>query len=581
MTRRLALGLLALALVLAAPPAARAGSYGFSGSLDTGYTRNDVSAGGVTGSVPGWDFGGQLSLNAVPLRADLLQALASVSYRMVESSQPDVRNRTDYLQYGASVSALQASPLTLSGFASRARTNFDATSATTMTGSSMVTSEGGTAYLHIAQVPTVRATLQRSEFDNTGIGGLRTTGRSTQLSTAAAHQLENHAYEAGYDTSWNSGSYGDTNYRTHRVVFNGSSKVTDALEVRLNEQYYLRDPTQQAANSPRFDDNVFGASASWRPAARVVSSLGYGYHHLIADFQGLGENRESTSQSLRAAADWAATPELSWTGSLAGGVNEDRVGTTTLRSAGESAGGGVRWMRNSGASTWQANASGSVGATQLDGQELLAWGAGLGGGWNAALGSWSTSLSASSGYDSNLLGQTGWSLRNQVNASAGTRTPGGTAVRTELQASDVRQHGQLLGQLATQTVQALAGVAFRTQNLTLAAGLTNGAVQGLASPAGSGILPASSNTVSRYATLTAESGLARGLLLTGFARYATVTSPDRPDTWEASFNLRLAYRIGLFDLSLEDRHSIGAQGGPRVTTNVLMARISRSFGASF
>ncbi len=581
MTRRLDLGLLALALLLAAPPTARAGGYGFSGSLDTGYTHNDVSAGGVTTNVPGWDFGGQLSLSAVPLRPDLLQALASVSYRMVESSLPDVRNRTGYLQYGASLAVLQNLPLALTGFASRARTDFNSSAATTMTGASMVTSEGATAYLHVAQAPSLRASLVRSEFDNTGIGGLRTTGRSTVLSTAAAHQLENHSYEASYDTSWNSGSYGDTNYRTHRVGFHGASKVTDALEVRVNEQYYLRNPTQDAANSPRFDDNVFGADASWRPAPRVVSSLGYGYHHLVADFRGLGENRESTNQSLRAAADWAATPALSWTGSLSGGVNEDRLGATTLRSTGETVGGGVRWMRSSGANTWQANGSGSVGATQADGQDLLAWGAGLGGGWNAFVGSWSTSLSASSGYDSNVLGQTGWSLRNQLNASAGTRTLGGVAVRTQLQATDLRQHGQLLGKLTNQTLQALAGVGYRAQNLTLTAGLTNGAAQGLASPTGSQLLPTSSNTLSRYLALTAESGLARGLVLTGFARYASVTAPDRPDTWEAAFNLRLAYRIGLFDLSLEDRHSIGAQGGPRVATNVFMARISRSFGASF
>lgn len=580
MSRGLAAGLASLAL-LAAPVAARAGSYGYSGSLDTGYTRNDVSASGVTSNVPGWDFGGQLSLSAVPLRADLLQALASVSYRMVETSRPDLRNRTGYLQYGGSVSALQAFPLSLTGFASRARTDFDATAATTMTGSSMVTSEGGTAYLHVARAPTLRATLVRSEFENTGIGGLRTTGSSTQLGAAAAHQLENHSYDASYDTSWNSGSFGDTNYRTHRVGFSGSSKVTDALEVRLNEQYYLRDPTRLAAGSPRLDDNLFGASATWRLASRVVSSLGYGYHHLVADFRGLGENRESTGQSLRAAADWSATPEISWTGSVGGGVNEDRLGATTLRSAGETAGGGLRWLRSSGSSSWQANASGSVGATQLSGQDLLAWGAALGGGWNGLLGTWSSSLSASSSYDSNVLGQTGWSLRNQVNASAGTRTVGGVAVRTQLQATDLRQNGQLLGKLTNQTVQALAGVGYRSQSLTLAAGLTNGAAQGLNSPVGLQILPTSSNTLSRYATLTAESVLARGLLLTGFARYASVTAPNRPDTWEASFNLRLAYRIGLFDLSLEDRHSVGAQGGPRVTTNIFLARISRSFGASF
>lgn len=579
MTRRLAAGL--ALLLLAAPLAARAGSYGFSGSLDTGYTRNDVSAGGVASNVPGWDFGGQLSLSAIPLRPDLLQALASVGYRLVESTQPGIRNRTDYLQYGASLSALQSLPLTLSAYASRARTDFNASAATTMTGSSMVTTQGATAYLHVAQAPTLRASLQRSDFDNTGIGGLRTTGRSTVLSTAAAHQLENQSYQASYDTSWNSGSYGDTNYRTHRVGFHGTSKVTDALEVRLNEQYYLRDPTREAANSPRFDDNVFGADASWRPAPKVVSSLGYGYHHLVADFRGLGENRESTSQALRAAADWAATPEISWTGSLSGGVNEDRLGPTTLRSTGESAGGGLRWLRSSGTTTWQVNGSGSAGATQADGQDLLAWGASLGGGWNALLGAWVSSLSASSSYGSNLLGQTGWSLRNQVNASAATRTLGGVALRTQLQATDLRQQGQLLGRLTNQTVQALAGAGYRAQNLALTAGLTNGAAQGLASPSGSQILPASSNTLSRYVSLTAESLLARGLVLGGFARYASVTAPDRPDTWEAAFNLRLAYRIGLFDLSLEDRHAIGAQGGPRVTTNIFMARISRTFGASF
>lgn len=568
-------------LLLALPLPARPSYYQLNGSVDSGYYRSETTSAGQTTRAPGWDFGAQLALNFAPIRPELLQAMASATYRLLEAGASENSSRTQQVGYNATLTALQGLPLSLSGFASRSQSDFSTTAAAQQTGRSLATGVGGALSFHRERLPTVGVSVARNDFENTGLGGQQTTGSTTTLSASAAHQLENHGYAATYDTSWNSGTFADTNYRTHRFALSANSHLGEALDLRLNQQYFLRAPTQLAATSPRFDDNVFGADTTWRPSSTLVGSASYAYHHLVADFRGLGDNRESTTHAVRAATDWLTTPEIALTGSVGAGTSEDRLGDVSARSSGESVGAGIRWTRTTRLGTFMANGSGSAGLSQASGSDQGAYGAGAGAGWNGTLGSWSSSLAASSSYDSNLLGQMGWAVRTQVTASADTRTIGGLAFRSQLQLSDTRQYNPLLGDSSSQGLQALLILGYRVHSLSLTTGLTNAAAQGLSGPTGSQIVSTQLNTTSRYATLTATTVLLRGLTLTGLARYLDVTAPARPDTWESAFDLRLTWRVGLFDLSAEDRYTLGAQGGPRIATNLVIFRIARSFGASF
>lgn len=569
----------ALALALLAPALARAGDYQLSGSVDAGYGRTDAWAGGRTSASPTWDFGGQLSLGAAPIRPDLLQLAASGSYRKLQSSYLESRTTADNFGYAASAALLQGFPVSFNLFASRAWSDFNAVAETRQTGSSLSRTEGATAVLHFPRAPTIRATLQRTAFDNIGLGGQETTGESTRLSLGGSHNLENHSYSASYDTAWSEGTFAETNYRNHYFNFQGSALATRSLEVRLTENYYLRRPTVEAPTNPRYDDNNLNVTAFWRPSQTVGGTLGYAFRHTFFEAQGVvSQDSSANIVSLGGNYAWSQDWTFNATASLERG--QDRLGAETRDTEGEAVGAGARWQRAFGDYTWNASADGSVGSTRALGQDLFAYGLGAGAGVNTSLAGWASGLSLSTSFSSNLLGQAGWSVRNAVSGQTETRLSLGIGLRGRLQVIDARQHSEFLGDSSNQTALLQVGASYRAHFAELSVGQTNGSAQNLVDPALNPNLPARFNTRSSFATLTGSSLLTPSLGVQALARYLSTTSPGGLHTWETAFNLRLLYRIGLFDLSAEDRYSVGGSGSVS-RVNVFLVRATRSFGMGF
>jgi len=567
-------------LLLLAPALAAAGSYTLSGVVDTGYGRTDAVSGGVSSTSPAWDYGGQLSLVATPIRADLLQLQASGSYRQLTTSYFETRNKSDNFGFQAALGLLQNMPVSFQAHASRTWSDFNASAATTQTGATLSTTAGGTAVFHVEALPTLRAGLTRTDFENRGLGGTTTSGTSQRLALAGSHSLENQSYSASYDTSWNQGSFADSNYRNHIFAFQGIAAVARGLELRLSDSYFLRRPEQDAlaSTNPRYDDNALSADLFWRPGGVLSGSANYAYRHSQIAVLGSPDS-DTIAHSFATSADYLLTPEWSVSGTGAVGRTESRLGDETRSAAGESVGAGVRWQRKVGEYDYSATASASVGLTQPEtGKDLRAYGVGLGGGVHTSLAGWALGANLGASYNSNLLGAVGSSLRTTFSGTAASRFASGLQLRAQAQVSDQRQESDFLGKSSNQLYTLQGTAAFRTNWADLAVGLSNGASQNLVDPALSPTLPRTLNTASRFATLSGGTQLLDSVLAEALARYLETEAPARPLTWETAFNLRLIYRIGLFDLSLEDRYSVGGFDGFRSKVNVVLVRAARSFG---
>lgn len=587
----------ALLLLACAGPAA-AGTYTWGATLDGGYARTDTRQGDFSSAGPAWDFGAQLSLGAIPLRPDALQLAAAGSYRLTGSSSDtstiDSKARADSWGYSVSAGALQFLPLSFSGFASRSQTDFSTTTesplagtslatTTQLTGLSTTTAEGIGALFKMDRVPTVSARLQRTEYDNTGVGGLKSTGKNTVLSLGGSHTLENHDYSVGYDRSWNEGSFSDNNYRSHQASFRGHSSFANDLDLTLNQSYLLRVPSAGSVveSNPRFDDNLTNAEMRWRASPALSTGAGYAYRRMVVDFPTLAD-LETQSHAFHAGASWNRTKELSFNADASAAFGLERGGSSpSRRNSGQSLSLGARYGTIGGETTWSVGGSGSIGLSQSGQNDYFAYGFGASAGLSTFVGGWSTSLSYDGSYSSNLAGQIGFTLRNALTGSGDTRSAGGVRYRGQLQISDGRQQQKILDRTvdsSAQTATATASVGWSVHYVDLSVGLSNAASPALGGPSGGLGVPKSLNTQSRFATLSASTVLLPNLTLAGFARYVSISLPVGADAWEGALNGRLSYAIGLVTLSLEDRYTVGAQGGPTLRTNVVLVRLSRSFG---
>ena len=107
----------------------------------------------------------------------------------------------------------------------------------------------------------------------------------------------------------------------------------------------------------------------------------------------------------------------------------------------------------------------------------------------------------------------------------------------------------------------------------------------LASPTGAPAplaAPSSYNTRSRYATLQLSQILLRGkLTFNQLFRVLSMELPEQPSQYEEAAIFTIRYAIGAMNLTLDDRLSRGGTTGPSQTSNLIMLRLSRNFGANF
>jgi len=570
----------ALALLLAASPALA--DYSLTGSLATGGSRTDAWGGPLHQDFSDWNWEVDAALAGTPFRPGLLQFLAGARYRSLDSYYPEGTSRSGDLGFHLQLSAFGDSPLPVSLSAARETRDFLTDSSTRQTGSTLAQSYAGTAVLGVQGYPSLRVAAFRTDLENHSLGGDLVTSSSTALSVGVAHSAPGQTYSASYDSSWNSGTYAETNYRSHYVNLAATASVSGDLQFRVSERYYLRLPTVDAALNPRFDDNALTAGFQWRPGSATSANLDYSYRRALVETTGAAQMDQLT-QGVQQATQQRLGED--WTGIGSAGVTytRERLGGASISGTGEEVGGALEWRHGFG-SAFNLNIAGggSIGATEPSTGGTLA---SYGGHGSAGVSLRGQSLQGdadySATYQKNAGGLPGWSLLQTVSATLAAAL-GDAVLHGNARFAGGRREDPLLGSYLSRTMSATLGATYRRYDLQLSAGISDGLSEALANPISDGLfLPVGYNTHTRFATVTLSARASNELVVTALARALSSSAPGREDSWEYGAAGVASYSLGAFTVSLEDRYSLGGSGAFSQRGNLVLARISRSFGARF
>ena len=574
-------------LLLASALPARAVDVG--GSLDTSYWRGDNWSGGTHDVSPGWEFGGNLSLSGTPFRPEILMMNGDVDYHQFHSLYTGGDSQNNSLTWGGAAQIYSESPVNGTITASRTNSDFATQGVGIQTGQTLVTTEGLNLNSQVKGLPSLNAQLLRTDADNVGFGGQASTTQTTMLSAGAMQSFGPHQYSLQYQTSWNQGTWADTNYRFHSLVLNEQSQLSRDLQFMVSDNYLLRDPTVTSAANPRLDDNAFTASLFWHASADLQPSLTYSYNHSVvsapgvpgaSDVELLGHTA-SVGTTYRASQHWTLVGNLNFTDF------DNRAGAMSSQGTGETVGAGAIYSTVRGGWNLSLQANGNVGVLEVSGTQSGGGGTngayGLSGGGSASrtLGAWNLSAAYLAGFSENLTGALGRSVTQNANFTADTLLWGSTRFTNQLLAFANRQELLIGGDSFNRSITYMSTLSWRRYSLTGSAGLSDGLANGTGTGLSDGLfIPVSYDTHSRFASIGLGTSLARGLSTNTIVRYLSTDMPGRPSSNETDFLGSLNYVLGLFTFTLTEQYSAGGYGDITQQGNVFMARIARSFGAS-
>ncbi|MEK6606509.1 MAG: hypothetical protein AABZ30_02505 [Myxococcota bacterium] len=582
-----------MAPLLATLAAPRAHAVDVGGSATIGEARSDSWSDGGHGTQNTWDWGADLALSGTPFRPGLLEWLAAADYHTLRTSYYPGFERADAWGLRAHTSLFGRSPVPVTLGASRNWTDFLAeTGNVTRVGRTLGHTYAGTVGLLLEGYPALRALGSRNDYRNVSLDGSEAEGDSETLSLGLAHAMSRHSLQIDYDTAWSRGTYAETNYRGHFLNAQATAAPSDNVRFRLNERYYLRDPTVAAWTNPRYEDNTFGAGVQWLPRPQLTTSFDYGYRQLIVQTPEAPDpslvpapetpDRQSLAHSLGSSAYYQASPHYATYGNVALTYAVDRVGDEERRAAGQSLGAGQNWQRAYGPTTISAGGGANVGVVEESGGEARpSWGVnattGLGHARERARGSATYAGSFTTG---GTVAE-GWTLAQQVQLTGERWLETNTWLHALLTVVGLRREDEFLGTYVNRSLMATLGADWSRYTANLTGGFTDTLASALAEPVSDGLLlPFEYNTRTWFLTAVATQAYLGGWLhFTEVARTLRIASPGRPDQYEHGGQLTASYRIGAFDLSLDERLSTGGTGDVRQTVNLVMVRLSRSFAA--
>ena len=562
--------------------AAGADSYTWTGGLGGGASRSDSWSTNAPHLIsPAWDWNADLSFGGVPFRPGLVQFLTTAQYRSLWVGYPGSSNRSHDLSYAINTSLLSDFALPISLAASRTTSHFLSNAEIQRTGTTHTSTESGTVVFRKLRYPTLRLALTRTDLDNESFGAPVTRGGSTALSASASHSTPRQDFSASYDTAWNDGTYAETNYRSHALQAQASTAIADSLRFRLSERYLLRLPTVVSPTNLRFDDSSFGAGLQWRPGARLVSGLDYSFRHLIvraperADIEQLGHGlQETTSYS------WS--DDVTVSGSAGAQTTTERRGGESRSGNSATGGGGLSWRRRLRPGLEiNAGGGGSLGVAKQAQQPIqAAYGANVSAGVTADWESTRASANYTGSYQNSTSGLAGSSFTQQLNLTGDT-VWNSTILRAVLLASGARRQDPLIGVSLNRSLSLSLTALWSAYNAQLTAGQSEG-VSGAAGISDGLFIPTSFNTRIRYATLSTGFTIPRTrVVLSALLRTLSTEAPGQAIRHEQGESFTVGYNIGATTVSFEQRFSTGGAGGTRQTGNLMMVRISRSFGGAF
>ncbi len=574
------LALAALAAALATPAAA---DFDLSGTLGGGYRRIDDWVLDDHAASTLWDWYGTLNLSGSPIRPELMQLRLGGAYVGQANLYGGTTTRWDYLTFLGNVSLLShaVSPVAVNLGASLQNADFTARGTDSGTGSTRTAGYSGGLGFQAENLPTVQLFASRTEATNRSFGAPETEFDTTYLSASARQTLSNHAYGLFYETSWNDGTYADTNYRTHRARLDLSSDVSKDVRFLVTETYYLRLPTLDSPLNPRYDDNSLQLGVQWVATPRQDHRFNYRYARQVADFSA-SPDREVSAQGLQYLTDYRMTPDLTLGAVAAVDYAVERQGAAEQKAASQSLLGTLDWRYR-------------LPDTRGDALRFaLALGGGAlepsGGGAEASFtvrgrAGWETSATWMAGsvtyegtYQSNTGGRSGWSTSHLVYGDGTVQLGPQSTLRGQTTLSLSITDSDFFGRTETRSATFYLIYALGAWSSQLVGGLNQGLGTALE---GASLLPRDFSSTSKFLSLRFVLPLVARLSLTTDARISGTSGPGRPTLVEKAASVLLGYSIGLWTVSLDERYSTAGAGGYDRSGNYLMIRISRTFGARF
>lgn len=581
--RRLRLAALAAALLAALSPRP-AWATELQLVLDLGYERTDVYTRGEE------DSGMRLDFDVAALAAGYAFAPGTVDWslagryeRLRRDAIGGARMDGTGLTFRGRVGLLQrpSSPVSVQVYAERATHDFTTTGVAESTGTRLVTTVGADATYRATGRPSLRVGVTSIESEDTGFGR-GVVDHSLQLVRAGvSHGTAAYSLILDYDGQLSSGTYDTDNYDAHTIYLTATANLGPGYTAVASDRYYLRAPTREAASNPRYEDHQAFASVVWN-GPESLSRTQYRYGHTNISAPGV-EVRERLRSSLFQQVEHQLTSELRLIALVDAAVADERLGTVTARSYGETLTGLARWMRREGAWDLFLQGGPSVGLIQPSG---AANDTGFGGQLEAGVArAWEalrSSLRYNAGFQQNLGAVGGWAARQSLTADV-ERTPTEVlTLRGSLQATADRVSSDLFGEGANRLLQANVNARWRRYDLLVQGGLTSGMVGQHEGWSGDGLfIPAPFDSHTGFASATLMAPLYGGFDLTARARYLEIHIPDREAQWEAGLLGRIGWTAGGLVISVEDEYVRGGGEGTPSSQNRLFVRLSRAFGTRF
>lgn len=571
----------AMAAVTLALAAGGASGLDLTGSVGGGWVRSDTWAPDAHATSGGWDF--NLNLDVTTFLIDPRAALLSLGadYGRYRSLYYQPASQIENWRLRSSLALLSASdfPVTLS--ASRSTSDISSDAENFRTGSTEVNTIAGTAAMRVPDLPNLRLSVNRVWATTHAYLVPPASTDTTSLSVMANQARQAYTWNAIYNTSWNSGTRAENDYRAHDLSLEGSVPLGGGVDARFIDRYTLRDPQRESPLSPRLSALQSSAGVTWRTAA-FTSLFDYSYVRSLGEFVG-APDQETVSHGLSWSVQHPLGPRTILSGSVGANFGLARVGTQEERAMGQQLGGHVSWQAPVRGFNLALQGGFNVGVLEPSaGRTQGAWGFSAGANANGSIGGWVSSGSYSGSYSKGLGGVDGSTLSQNLVLT--TAVPWSWAqVTAQLNASATRHDSPLFGTGISRSIAAI--VSGRRKAVSI--GLHAGALDGLAPTLQVGtivdglFLPASFNSHSWYVTLLGSLAATRSLNLSASAQIAQVSAAGQATQTDRGFTLGVGYVVGEFVFTLDDRVANGGVGGRTQTGNIIMLRASRSFGASF
>lgn len=578
---RWAAGLLLLLALIPNTAQGRGRGVTLSGFVGGGYLLSSDRL----GSQSLFDFSGGFQADGGFLDPELLRWGLGATY--LGSRGLGYRGTTamNLIAFRARVTALSKTPLPVTLMASRSYGDASSQSTSSRTtGNSATTLLGGTATFHLPRRPTLTADLSRTMVDTEHPGGLKTFSGSTRFGAGISQGVSSFEYGANYETGWNDGTYSELNYRSHLLSARVSAPLAQDLKFNIYDSYYLRLPTTQSPDNPRFDTNQLGAGLQWLASTRLTGTFNYSHQQVLIAAPG-SLAIDTRSQRMQQALQYKLLDSLSLRQFLAVDYAHAGLGTETRSGWGQSLGLGLSWQRPVSWLALSAALNGNVGLVEPDSGKLeVSYGGSAEGTIAGNFSGGSGSVVYNVSYGSGGPAVSGYTFQQLLRAQASARPFSRGTVGAFIHAVSARREDAFLGTFLHRAVSANAQVCWQQYLLQLGGGVTDGVDAALINPTfGGGLfLPSSYNTHSRFLQLHLASSFDAGRLgVRVIARLAETTAPNRPTEVGAGVTGSVWYTIGKFRISVEDRLQYGGVGAGNSLDNTLMVRLSRDFSGEF